>query len=235
MRTWSFSSMNKFETCPRQYNLTYNAKVIPFQDTVHTIWGKEVHSALEGYVKQRVEAPDELLPVINELAPIDDKYLPYVRWANRVIDMPGEKLIEWEFALTKSLTPTTFADQTAWCRGVIDVAVINGNKAIAIDWKTGKVRPDSDQLKMFAAVVMQQYPRVQSVKTVYVWLAHDQTTVETYHRDEHLAGIWRHFMAKAQRLEQAYEKDKWIPKPSGLCAGWCGAGAAHCEFWSPKR
>ena len=235
MRTWSFSSMNKFETCPRQYNLTYNAKVIPFQDTVHTIWGKEVHSALEGYVKQRMGAPDEVLPVLQELAPLDDKYLPYVRWADRVLDMPGEKLIEWEFALTKSLTPTHFKDQTAWCRGVIDVAVINGDKAIAIDWKTGKVRPDSDQLKMFAAVIMQQYPHVQSVRTVYVWLAHDQTTVETYRRDVDLPAIWRHFMAKAQRLEQAYEKDKWIPKPSGLCAGWCGAGAAHCEFWSPRK
>lgn len=221
MRTWSFSSMNKFETCPRQYNLTYNAKVIPFQDTVHTIWGKEVHSALEENIRDG--------------APLRDNYQPFKPWADKVLAMPGEKLIEWEFALTKSLTPTTFADQTAWCRGVIDVAVINGNKAIAIDWKTGKVRPDSDQLKMFAAVVMQQYPRVQSVKTVYVWLAHDQTTVETYHRDEHLAGIWRHFMAKAQRLEQAYEKDKWIPKPSGLCNGWCGAGREHCEFWAPRR
>lgn len=220
MRAWSFSSLNQFETCPRQYDLTKNKKVIVFTDTVHTIWGKEVHTALEDY--------------LNDTSPLEGNYAPYKPFADKILSMPGEKLVEWQFALKKDLTPTGFQEEDAWCRGIIDIGVVHEDQALVGDWKTGKVRPDSDQLKLFAAATMQHYPQVQTVKTVYVWLAHGKVTTETYRRSD-LPGIWSHFFTKVARLEQSYVKDKWIPKPSGLCNGWCGAGRDHCEFWAPRR
>jgi hypothetical protein len=116
---------------------------------------------------------------------------------------------------------------------VIDVAVVGDKKALAADYKTGKIRPDSDQLKLFAGFLMQHH-EVDSVRTSYIWLKHHKTTAETYRR-ENLPDIWKHFMEKAERIERSYDKDRWVPKPSGLCNGWCGAGRDHCDFWAPKR
>jgi ATP-dependent exoDNAse (exonuclease V) beta subunit len=203
------------------YDLTRNKNLIPFTDTVHTIWGKEVHTALE----HRVLGP----PHETE----DDKFKAYYPFADKVASLPGEKFVERQFALTKNLTPTTFGAQDAWVRGIIDIGVVHGNKALVADWKTGKIRPDSDQLKLFAAFIFEHYKEVERVSTVYVWLAHNKVTKEKYTRAD-LPGIWQHFMGKANRLEQAYAKDKWIPKPSGLC-GWCGAGQKNCEFWFKRK
>ena len=46
--------------------------------------------------------------------------------------------------------------------------------------------------------------------------------------------IWREFISRSRRLENAYETDKWPKRPSGLCNGWCPA-KGHCEHWRPKR
>jgi hypothetical protein len=219
MRCWSFSSMNTYYTCPKQYQLTYVKKVIPYQETEATKWGSEVHLALENYIGSGIA--------------LEEKFLPFKKWGDKVLSLPGEKFMEQKMALTRNLDPTDFEADNAWCRGIIDVLVVDGKRAACYDWKTGKVRPDSDQLKLFAGYVFQHYPDVEVVKTAYVWLKFDQTTVETYRRED-LPAIWEHFIAKAAKLEASYEKDKWIPKPSGLCRGWCGAGS-NCEFWSPRR
>lgn len=220
MRTWSFSSMNTYQTCPRQYYLTYVNKVIPYQETEATIWGSEVHKALEDYVGAGAD--------------LQEKYKPFKKWGDKILSLPGEKFVERKMALNANLEPVDFDDVSAWCRGIIDVCIIDGKRAATFDYKTGKIRADSDQLKLFAGFVFQHFPEVESVKTAYIWLKHDQTTVEKYTRED-LPEIWEHFMTKAQRLQQSYERDKWVPKPSGLCNGWCGAGPDHCEFWAPKR
>lgn len=219
MRTWSFSSLNTYYTCPKQYYLTYVNKVIPYQETDATRWGSEVHLALENYGRDGV--------------PLGEKFLPYQKYVDKILSLPGEKSFELELALTRNLEPCEFDDTNAWCRGIIDVSVVNNTKALCVDWKTGKIRPDSDQLMLFAGFKMQHHPQVESVRTTYTWLAHGKTTAETYRRDD-LPGIWEHFMRKAAKLEKSYEQDKWLPQPSGLCNGWCGAGE-HCSFWKPKR
>lgn len=218
-RPWSFSSLNMYRTCPRQYELTKVKNVIPYTETEATKWGSEVHLALENYAK--------------DSTPLGENFVRYKPWVDKILSMPGEKFFEREFALTRNLTPTGFEDDNAWCRGIIDVGVIDGSRAATFDYKTGKVRPDSDQLKLFALFVFYHYPEVDTVKTAYLWLAHNKTTVETYHR-KHIPALLSHFMTHSAKLEQSYTRNKWPPKPSGLCNGWCGAGKAHCEFWSPR-
>jgi len=220
MRAWSFSSLNTYFTCPRQYYLTYVTKVIPYTETDATRWGTEVHLALEEYARDG--------------KPLADKYAPFKPYADKILSLPGDKFFEQKFALTEALKPCDFEAPEAWVRGIVDVGVLAPPRALVNDWKTGKVRPDSDQLKLFAGFIFQSYPHVETAKTVYTWLAHKQTTCETYHRDQSPI-IWQHFMAKANKLKASYDKDKWLPNPSGLCKGWCGAGRANCEFWCPKK
>lgn len=220
MRAWSFSSLNLYTTCPRQYYLTKVASVIPYTETEATKWGSAVHLALEEYVRDGKE--------------LSDDFVAYKKVADKILALPGERFVEKEFALTSNLEPCDFKDEAAWCRGIIDVGVIGNKKAFVGDYKTGKIRPESDQLKLFAAFIFTHYPDIEEVKTAYIWLAHGKSTVEKYKRDQ-LPDIWEHFMTKAEKLKRSYEKDRWVPKPSGLCNGYCGAGSSHCEFWSPKR
>jgi CRISPR/Cas system-associated exonuclease Cas4 (RecB family) len=205
-------------TCPRQYYLTYVSGDIHRIETEATKHGSRVHEALERYGRDGKPVPEDC-----------QKFTKYV---DKLLAIGGEPFFEKKFALTRNLEPCDFEDETAWCRGIIDIGVINKDKAIVCDWKTGKIKLDSNQLKLFAGFVMQHYA-VDTVKTAYIWLAHGKTTTETYTRED-LPAIWKYFITKAKRLEQSYEKDKWLPKPSGLCRGWCAAGREHCEFWSPK-
>lgn len=219
MRTQSFSSINTYYTCPRQYKLTYVTPVIPYQETDATRWGTEVHLALEEYCRD-----DKPLP---------DNCKQFRRYGDKIKSLPGEKFYEIECAVNAAFQPVAFDDPTAVLRGIIDVLVVNAGKALVADWKTGKVKPDSDQLKLFAGFVMSKFPEVDTVKTTYAWLAHNATTVETYTRSD-LPDIWNHFLAKLSKIKASYDTDRWVPKTSGLCNGWCGAGV-HCDFWRPKR
>ena len=220
MRTWSHSSKNTYITCPRQYDLQYNKKVIPYQETEATIWGNQVHSALEHYAKGG--------------APLTENYVQFQPWVDKILALPGEKFFEQKLALTRNLTPAPFEGENTWCRAILDALILNGNKAGTFDYKTGKIRTDTDQLKLCAGIVFQHYPEVETVKTAYLWLKHGQATVKTYTRGD-VPEIWAYFMAQVKRMEDSYERDKWVPKPSGLCNGWCGAGRDNCEFWSPRR
>lgn len=211
--------MNTYFTCAKQYKLTYVTPVIPYQETEATIWGTEVHLALEEYCRDG--------------KPLDEKYEPYKPYADKLLAQPGDKFFEKEMALDASLKPVGFNDESAVLRGIIDVLMVNGDKALVNDWKTGKVREDSDQLKLFALFVLQTFPNVKKVKTVYTWLKFGKTTTAVYTRED-LPDIVQHFITKLNRIRTSYEQDKWLPKTSGLCNGWCGA-EGHCEFWRPKR
>lgn len=219
MRTQSFSSMSTYFTCPRQYKLTYVTPVIPYQETDATRWGTEVHLALEEYCRDG--------------KPLGEKFLPFKPYADKVMSLAGEKFFEKEFAINDSFQPVDFNDPTAILRGIIDVGVVNGSKALVNDWKTGKVREDSDQLKLFALFVMTHYPDVNQVKTIYSWVAHKKTTTAVYTRDD-VPAIIEHFMVKLNKIKHSYSQDRWIPKTSGLCRGYCGA-KGHCDFWQPRR
>ena len=53
--TWSFSSLKEYINCPKKYYEVRVAKNYVFKDTDATIYGKEVHKALEDYVRDGVE------------------------------------------------------------------------------------------------------------------------------------------------------------------------------------
>lgn len=219
MRTWSFSSLSTYNNCPRQYYLQYVKEVIPYQETEATLYGSRVHLALEEYARDGKPVPDDCKP--------------FTKYVDKILKLDGVPFFEKQFALTRNLEPCGFDDKDAWCRGIVDIGVVAQTRALCADWKTGKIRPDSDQLKLFAGFVMQHYA-VEKVRTSYVWLKFKEMTTETYTRED-LPDIWKQFFMKAGKLESSYEKDKWVPKPTGLCRGWCGAGREHCEFWSPRR
>lgn len=220
MSAWSYSSITKYETCPRQYQVIKVLKKVKEPPTEVTIWGNAVHLALEECVRDGKPLPDTM-----------------AKWnsiAKKIAGTKGTIYCEAQFAFNRNLDAVDWWAPDGWCRGVIDVWIDGGDKAIAYDYKTGKVKDDPDQLKLFAAFIMQSNPRIKVVSTGFIWLAHNKVSVSVYTRDD-LEDIWGTFIVRSARLQSSFDRDKWVPKPSGLCNGWCAVGRANCEFWAPKR
>lgn len=220
MGPWSYSSLTKYETCPKMYQIVRVLKKVKEAPTEQTKWGEEVHLALEERVRDGKPLPDTM-----------------AKWesvASKIIGTKGKVYCEHEFAFTRNLEATDWNDKEAFCRGIVDVWIDGGDKAITFDYKTGKVKPDLDQLKLFAAFIMQSNPKIDVVSTGFIWLAYNKVTVNVFKRSQ-LASIWEEFTVRSSRLQSSFDRDKWVPRPSGLCAGWCAAGRENCEFWTPKR
>jgi hypothetical protein len=148
-----------------------------------------------------------------------------------LFDEPGgQLLVEKKLAIAQNFIPAKW--DTAWGRGIIDVAILQGEKAKAYDWKTGKVKPDSLQLRLFSALLMHTYGFVEEVKTGYVWLQDGTITEETYTRDS-LPEFWAEYLPKIKRWEESYQTNTWEKRPSGLCAGWCSN--RECNFHKEKK
>ncbi len=211
---WSYSSLSAYETCPRRFYLTRMTKQVVEPPSEEIKAGNEVHKALELYVSGRQALPE--------------KYLGYKAIADKLIAAPGQKKVEMKFALNRQLNPTQFFAKDAWVRGVIDLAVVRGPTAIVLDYKTGKRRIDSDQLKLFAASAFSLWPTVKRAKTGFIWLKTNQMDTETFMLQDRPA-IFQDFAARVHRMEVSQRDDKWPARPSGLCRNWCPVGRKLCE------
>lgn len=220
MKAWSYSSLSKFETCPRQYQIIKVLKAVSEPPTEATIWGTAVHLALELRVRDGTPLPATMA-----------KFEPI---AARLASSKGEVFTELEIGITKDLQQTGFHDSNCWYRGIIDVGSAYTKAVFLGDYKTGKVKANHDQLNLFSAAYLSIRPELEVARSAYIWLAHDKMTRKDIKR-EIVPEIWNGFRRRIERLELAFEHDKWIPKPSGLCRGWCPVGRGHCEFWTPKK
>lgn len=212
---WSYSALISFETCPRRHHLTKVVKIIPDPPSQETQWGREVHKALERRLEGTAALPASL-----------EHYEPLTRMLTR---KQGKRLIEAKFAVDKNFKPIGWRDPATWCRCVIDTGIVGSKSAFLADWKTGKRKPNSDQLKLSAAVGFAHYPYLESIHTAFIWLKEKKLDAEMF-THEQVQTIWNGFLPRVKRLELAHQTNTWQPKPSGLCGKWCPVTKQHCEF-----
>ena len=159
--TWSYSSLKDYIGCAKRYQETKVLKNYVFQDTAQTIYGKEVHKALEDYVKSNTA--------------LAKNYERYKKLVDDLIAIPGDKYCEYEMALTKEKTPCEFEDPNRWVRGIADLVIVDGDTAFIVDYKTGSNKyPDPKQLKLMALMIFAHFPQVNHVKAGLLFLAHNQ-------------------------------------------------------------
>ena len=214
-KPWSYSALTAFETCPKRFQLTRVTKQVVEPQTQATLWGNKVHKALERFAKGDAPLPPDL-----------QAYEKYVR---KIQSLEGKRIVEERVALDSKLRPTKWMAKDVWVRGIIDIGVVGSETAYVLDWKTGKHRPDSDQLKLFAALTFALYPWVEKVVTGFIWLKVNKFDKEVFTREQ-LPTIWNEFAPRLERLALAHDNDKWMPNPSGLCKNWCPVGRNLCEF-----
>ena len=209
----SYSALKQYDTCPRQYEKQRITREVKASFGEASIYGNRIHEQLEKRINDGVELPEE------------SKY--YEHLIEAFASLPGELVAEKELVLTAKLEPTTWWAEDAWLRSKLDVLVINGHDAVVADWKTGKRRPDSFQMELFAIQVLKHYPEVERVRTALIWLKTSELDQYLYTRLDAPA-LWDMFYKKVLRIEESLAKDNWPPQPSGLCP-WCPAKNI-CEF-----
>ncbi len=215
-KAWSYSALDAWETCPKRYFHTRIKRDWPDEKNEAALWGDTVHKALEARMKHGTPLPSwgtNFEPLVAKVMAAQGK-----GWTVQV---------EHKVAINASFQPTEFFAKDTWCRAVADVNVMAPKAMMTLDWKTGKFKQTTDQLRLSAAMQFAHYPHIDSVTIQYAWLKENKTTTEKFHREQAVE-IWRDFLPRVERMRAGFEKDDWTPKPSGLCRQYCPV--LSCEF-----
>ena len=212
---WSYSSLTAYETCPYRYFLTRVTKEVKEPPTDATRHGVAVHLALELRLRDKT--------------PLPAAYAAYEKYCVSIEKSGGTVCAEEQYALAGTLQRVDWFAKNVWVRSILDVSIFNGKNAAVLDWKTGKVKPESAQLKLSAAMIFHTHPEVQKVSSGFIWLKEDKITKETFTRENDLHLIWKEFLPRVKRLTLAVAESKWEKKPSGLCRNWCPVGKSKCQ------
>lgn len=210
---WSYSGLKDYINCPRQYSEVKVLKRFQKAPTQQMLYGTEVHKALEDYV--------------GEGKPLAKNYERYQKQLDPLRDMDGEKYPEYRMAVTYEKTPCKFGAKEYWVRGIVDLLVVDGEKAYIVDYKTGSNKyPDPKQLQLMSLLTFSHFPEVQFIKAGLLFVVHEHFVTSEYRREDQ-ENLWADFASPLERLRLSHEQDSWQPNPSPLC-GWCPVNT--CEF-----
>ena len=216
--TWSPSKLASFEQCGFKFAAEYRYKTVPYQETVHTIWGNKVHKEGELGLKDLPSVDEEAFRVVE----------PYVKVFKT---FPGTRLIEFRMGLTKDWKavecPNIPDKPWEWGteakgRMTLDLGFLQGPAFKGYDWKSGKQKDEMLQLQIYALTIALLYPQVQNLELKYIWLK-DRTTTGFDCSRKDLLPIFKDVKERVVRMEEAWQSENWRMSPSGLCKSWCGA------------
>jgi len=206
----SFTRLSTFEQCPLKFEYLYVSRSVVDEGSVHSHFGDRVHASLEAYGK----SGDPTL--------LTDETGGFKGLVDTIRAQPGEKFWEYQMALDENRRPCDWFSKEARLRGIADVLVLQGDRAVCLDWKTGKVKPNSSQLALFACIVFRHFPEINEVVASFVWLKHGQVTNRTFTRGEALLSLWPDFEQRFGAVHGAVKLGYFKPKPGPMCM-WCPA------------
>lgn len=215
MKPWTYSHLDGFETCPKRFYHTRVAYDVKEPESEYIKWGNTVHKAFEENISFGKPFPAEMASFQN----IGDQLRA----------MPGIKHCEIKLAVDKAFQPTEW--RKGWARGIADLLVETPSKVLLVDYKTGK-RKVTEQLELYALFAFAHYPTVKEVESGFIWLKEKKVDKTIFKRDD-IPELWKPFLTRASRLENAYSNDDWPARPSGLCKGWCPC--ITCEHYEAKK
>lgn len=210
--TWSWSALQAWETCPRQFGEVRIKKAWPDEKGEAAKWGTQVHIAMEYRLKDGTALPTWAA----QWEPLCQKLLRAGPLLN----------VEHKVALTEDLRPTEFFARDVWVRAIADVSIFSGPVGFTLDWKTGKRKPDTMQLRLSAAINLCHRPHLERQTIQYAWLKEGTATTETLGRAD-VAQVWQEILPRVNRMRAGIAAQEFEPKPSGLCRQYCSV--LSCE------
>jgi|SRR6478736_3995381 len=210
--SWSYSKLKNYRTCPRRYHDIDVAKlyVEPGEAKPGSplYEGNRLHKAFEDRIKDGTKLPADF--AMHEEAMV------------RLASLPGTTLVEQQLAIKEDLSPSDWFGRETWYRAKCDFLNIseNGKVALAIDYKTGKILEDSEQLALMAECIFSHYPNVLAVRTEFWWMRDDAATREDFRR-RNRHETWQKLLPEVMTLKQAHDTMTFPPKQNGLCRNHC--------------
>lgn len=205
---WSFSRVKAFETCPKQFYHVQVLRQFPYEETEAQRYGTAFHKAAELFLRDGTPVPPEFAfarPVLEVLA-----------------NKPGRKLCEQKLGLNAQLEPCDFFAEDVWFRGVVDLLIIDGDRAWVVDYKTNASSryAEKGQLELMALAVFRHFPEVKEVRGGLVFVVANAFVKDRYARGK-ARDLWQKWLSKYATMEAAFASGVWNPKPSGLCRRHC--------------
>jgi len=212
---WSFSALKQWTNCARQYHEVKVLQNYAIPDTDKTVYGKEVHTALENYVKDGT--------------PLPKNYQQFQPAVDALLTIHGDKYTEIRMGLKADrVTPCGFDDPDYWVHGIADLVIVDYDYAYVVDYKTGSPRyADTKQLKLMALMIFARFPAVRYVYSGLLFLAHDMFIPDDYEREQ-ADSLWLAFRVPLGLYETYVTQDHWPANPSGLCKRHCPVSS--CQY-----
>jgi len=216
---WSYSSIKTFDQCPKKYYHLKVAKDVKDEAGEAAIYGTAVHEVAEQYIRDGVPIPEKfkfMRPIVEKLDEVE-----------------GEKHCELKLGVTRDLEPCGFFGKDVWWRGIVDLVVIDKDRAIMVDYKTGKNEKYADpkQLDLMAGALFAHYPELEIIKSALLYVVSNDFVPKMHYR-HNLHDYMAVFRDELDRLEGAEQSGVWNAKSGPLC-GWCPV--VECEHHRPRR
>jgi len=212
---WSYSALKQYENCARQYHEVRIMKHYKREDTEQSLYGENLHTAAEEYVKSGTPLPKQF----DFMQPLLDALLL----------KPGRKYPEHEMALTAELEPCEWTAKDVWVRGIADLLILDddGSTAWVVDYKTGNDRyADKDQLDLMSILVFAHFPNIMQVNSALVFVIKDNFVKHkrfVTEKDQ----LWWNYRERVAKIDAAHANGIWNPTQSGLCKRYCAV--LSCE------
>ena len=216
---WSYSSIKTFDQCPKKYHHLRILKDYKDEDSTATIYGTELHTAAEEFIRDGTPIP----PKFSFIAPT-------LEALNRI---EGEKHCEIKLGIAKrdgKFVPCEFFAKDVWWRGIADLLIINEEKQTAylVDYKTSKNAKyaDTKQLDLLAGAIFTHYPKVMEIKSALLFVVSNEI-VKKKHEFMMRLSYLNSMEPELTRLEAAIKTNVWNPVSSPLCKFCPVSSCAH--------
>lgn len=209
--TWSYTALTAFENCPASYAAERFFCTSTFVETEAIKWGNRVHTCAENMLKGQP---------VRETIDVIDLLLPFTGTMIKAQKAGAELLVEQEIALNENMQPVAWFAKDAWFRGKLDATVVKDGKASIFDWKTGKVKDDPDQLRIFAAALSILRPEIETFAPKFIFLKDKKVLGCAEIAKSEIPGIWEGVLSRVERMKQAWVSGNFPARASGLCP-WC--------------
>lgn len=213
-----YSKYEMFDQCERKYDVIHVSKLVGDTGKHNAAYaGQDVHKQLELYCKDEITKTEA------------DLITEYLDIANKVKALKGEKLYEQQLAINKDFEKCEWFDkEDVLNRAIIDVLIINGKQAAAIDWKTGKKRDELVfQMELYALTIFIHYPEVEKIHTILYYLKDRLKSTKIFTRAD-MARIKQTVINKTIKIYETIDADSFKAKKSPLCK-WCPF-FERCDF-----
>ena len=225
--SWSYSRLKNFETCPRRYEAVELKKTVEPERSIQLDRGDALHAAMYSRVTSGEKLPAQFL------------YME--KWGERFTRaLHPLQIIQCELKLStdKDGNSTGYFDKTTWLRGLIDYFRLLPGKhgedyGHIVDYKTGKPPKiwDGTQLLINAYLIFMHFKNMKKVRVDYLWTEYDDTTHETFTREDTPAAFAA-ILPRVTAMEEAHATDVFPPKPCGLCFEYCPVSS--CEHYGKR-